>query len=423
MKITVPYGSEERSFNLLKGQLEVLTPNKVESASDEMKEIERAIDNPIGSRKLEEIVGDNKSICIICDDISRPTPVEKVLSILLKRLEAAGVSDDKIKIVIALGSHRYMTEEEMRKKVGNKIYERYRVINHEFRDKSKLVNLGEAPGGVTIWANKEVMDSDIRIGIGSIVPHPAVGWSGGGKIIYPGVTGEDTVSQFHIRQGMSHDNMVGREDCPLRLEMEKWVDTVGLHFIINLILTSDKKVYKAVAGHYVNAQREGVKYSKEVYGVKVSQLVDIAIVSSYPAEADMWQSAKAITAADRIVKDGGTIIMLTPCCEGEGPHPEYLDQIGNDNAEEELIAIKNGKLVKGDILALAVGTTHSRRRRRKNIVIVSDGLDESRVRTAKLSYFKDIQEAVDAAQAKYEDDHSVCVITHGGYTFAYVDPK
>lgn len=422
MEITLPYGKETRTFNLEKDHLkEILVPNKVKPAEDELKEIERAIDNPIGSNKLDEIVKGNKNICIICDDISRETPTDIVLRVLLKRLESAGVADKNIKIVMALGSHRYMTEQEMRKKVGNETFERFRVINHEFKDKNKLVDLGQAPGGITIWANKEVIDSDIRIGIGSILPHPAVGWSGGGKIVYPGITGEDTVTQFHIRQGLGQGNMFGMEECPLRLEMEKWVDTVGLHFIINLILTSDKKVYKAVAGHYVNAQREGVKYSKEVYGVKARQKVDVAVVSSYPADADLWQAGKAVASADQIVKDGGTIILLTPCYEGEGPHLEHIDQIGNDNAEKELIDIKNGKCVKGDILALAVGTVLSKMRRRKDIAIVSEGLDEDRVKAGKMIYFNDLQTAVSETQKKYGDNLSVSVIPNGGYTFAYTE--
>ena len=419
MRVTIPYGNKKEYFDIPDNNLiGVYSPNAYTEPVNPELIIEEAIDNPIGTPPLEEIVFRGCSVNIICDDITRPTPVKMILGILIPKLIEYGVDKKNIKIILALGSHRYMTEDEIIAKVGTEIYREFIVLNSEFRDKRKLENLGKAPDGVEIWVNKDVMDCDIRIGIGNIVPHPAMGWSGGGKIIYPGVTGEDTVAAFHIQHGLAGINMFGMEDCPVRLKMEKWVDTVGLHFIINTVLTPEKKLFRAVAGHYVAAQRKGVEYAKLLYGKKVTEKSDIVVVSSFPVDIDFWQATKGVLCGDHILNDGGTLILVTPCYEEVGPHKEYIDQIGNDNAEEMLRKIEKGESSEDDPLALAIGTTISRIRKRINLALVSEGITQAEADTAKFEYFESIQEAVDKVISRYENP-KVSVITHGGELYLY----
>lgn len=420
MLVTIPYGNETLNFQVPEANLEgVYSPNQVETVQDMRAEITQAIDHPIGTKSLQELVYPGCRIRIICDDITRPTPVYAILEVLLPKLLYYGVEPKNIKIIMALGSHRYMTEEEMIEKVGLHAYENYTILNSEFKNKDKLMNLGKAHDGVEIWDNSDVMDSDLRIGIGNIVPHPAVGWSGGGKIIYPGVTGEDTVSKFHIQHGLVKQNMFGMDNSPVRLNMEKWVDTVGLHFIINTVLTPDKKLVKVVAGHYVDAQREGVKFSKLVYGKQVKQKVDIAVVSAYPADLDFWQATKGMLSGDHIVKDGGTMILVSPCYEGIGPQTDYMDHIGNDQAEEQLVRVAGGEPLQGSALALAAATTLSRMRKRIRIALVAPTITREETETAKMTYYENVQQAVDQTIKQY-DQPQLAVITHGGESFVYV---
>lgn len=423
MKINIPYGNSNKATFEIPEQnyYGMLDPLPVLPADDPTLEIERAISNPIGTPSLEDLVEYDRRVNIICDDISRPTPVHLILPVLIKKLNEIGVSDKNIKIIMALGSHRYMTDDEMRQRVGDDIYNKYRVVNSEFKKKEDLIYLGTTKDGVEIHVSKEAMDSDIRIGIGNIVPHPVMGWSGGAKILFPGVTGEKTVSQFHMQGGMSDENLYGREDCAIRLNMENWVDTVGLHFIINTVLTPTMDIYKVVAGHYINAQREGVKHAKVALGYKMEKGVDIAVVSSFPADLDFWQSGKGMCSAEHALKDhNSTIILVSPNYEGVGPHPEYPKFFGMDNAEELLLRLYKGHQVDGDPLAISVGTSMSKMRRRVNLVMVTDGVTKEEADACKIKHYPlcSLQQAVDEAMAKYENP-LVAAVSHGGEFFIY----
>jgi len=417
----IPYGDKALDFEIPEN-IEVFYANQpdVTCPEDPYQEINRALDNPIGTERIERIVKPTDRVCIICDDITRPTPVKEILEILLARLKAAGAKKENIYIVIALGSHRYMTEEEKIKKVGKEIHQNFRVLNSEFKDPDGLLDMGRSKTGARIYVSRSVMNSDIRIGIGNIVPHPAMGWSGGGKILYPGVTDEVTVSQFHIQQGLANENLFGMDDCFIRLEVEKWVDTIGLHFIVNTVLTPDKKLYRAVSGHYVKAQRAGVEYAKQVLGAKLIKPCEIAVVSSFPADLDYWQATKGyLCGAHGIVKNG-TIILVTPCNEGIGPHPEYADCIGDDKAESLLTDMLHGKTVKGDPLALCIGTCVSKIRQKYRLITVSDGLSPDEMKRAAIKHYpaEKLTTAISDAIAMYENP-SVLIIPHGGETVLF----
>jgi len=419
MKVTIPYGNKEINFDIPDKYLyTIYSPNNVKEANDLTKEIENAINNPVGSPGLKDIVFEGCSVSILCDDNTRPTPAWLILEILIPKLLEYGVKKEKIKILMALGTHRYMTEEEMIKKVGLHIYKNYKVTNSEFKDKKRLMNLGKAPDGVEIWACKDAMESDIRIGLGNIVPHPVVGWSGGGKIICPGIAGEETIEKFHFQQGLAGINMFGMENCPVRIKMEKLVDKVGLHFIINTVLAPEKKIFKIVAGHFIAAQREGVKFGKILFGKKISEKSDIVIVSSCPADIDFWQGTKGVFCGEHILNDGGTLLLVTPCYEGVGPHEEYIYQIGNNNAEEVLRRAEKGEKIEGDPIALAIGTTISRIRKRIKLALVSDGITKEEAKIAKFEYYENVQQAINNTIRQYTNP-KISVITHGGELFLY----
>jgi len=420
-KYDIPYGEKTLCFTIPdNADVHVAHAPEVICPPDMHSEINRAMDNPIGAEKIEDLVKPSDRICIISDDITRPTPVKEILEVLLDRLHKAGAARENIFIVMALGSHRYMTEQETTKKVGEEIFSNYRVINSEFKDPNGLLDMGLSPTGARVLVSRSVMDSDIRIGLGNIVPHPAMGWSGGGKILYPGVTDEKTVTQFHLEQGLADENLFGMDDCHIRLEVEKWVDTIGLHFIINTVLTLELKLYRAVAGHYIKAQRAGVAFAKQAHGAKLEKLYDIAVVSSYPSDMDYWQATKGYLCGARGITENGTIILVTPCPEGIGLHPEYVDCIGNDRAEEILIDLKNSKPVSGDPLALSIGTCVSKIRKKYRLITVSDGLTKSEMQRADIEHYNtpELSKAIENAVARY-DDPSIIIIPSGGETVLY----
>lgn len=420
-EIGIPYGQKTLYIRLPRKNLaDVLVPRPVAPVADEAAEVERALRKPIGAPTLTEIVRPSDKVALICEDITRPTPLATILPPVLEQLHRIGVPKRNIRIIMALGSHRPMTSEEIRSKVGEFIYEQYEIKNSEFRDPRRLRDLGFAPQGVRVWIDREALETDIRVGVGSIAPHPVAGYTGGAKIIYPGVAGEETVAHFHLRAALLGRNVYGEVDNPVRQEMETWVDTVGLHFIINSILTVDGKVYRVVAGHYVHAHREGAKLSQRVYCVKSTREADAVIVSSAPLDLDLWQASKALIAADRIVKKEGTIVLVTPCYEGQGPHPTFLDYCGSQNIRELLREAQRGSFAPQEILPLSVGALVSYVRERVQVAVVSDGLTRKDAKRAGFLYCSTLDEAISHIFTMHGPSATVSVIPFGTHTCPYL---
>lgn len=421
-RISIPYGSGLVEFRLPpESFFEVLVPSPVAPLDTDVGEVKRALDGPIGTARLEELVRPHHRVVILCEDITRPLPLRKILPVVLERLYAIGVQPKNILAIMALGSHRPMTPEEIKEKVGEEVCHKISVVNSEFRDRRKLVDLGVAPGGVRVWIDRRVVEGDVRIGIGSIVPHPAAGFTGGAKIIYPGVAGEETVAQFHLRAALLGRNVFGEEENPVRNEMEKWVEAVGLEFIVNCVPDRYNRIYRAVAGHYVRAHREGVKYSKEVYGVRFNKEADIVVASSYPMDFDFWQASKAIIAGERVLREGGLLILLSPCYEGVGPHPSFLKYCGlnEEELERQLDEARKGGLSPHEALPLSVAALLIYVRKRIRVAVVSEGLREKDVREAGFQYFSTLDEAIEYAIATYGKSARISVLPYGGHTCPY----
>ena len=422
MRVTIPYGAEGFSFDIPDRNFAGMMDPEFVNGIDKLEEaIKKAIDNPIGGKRLEEIVKEGKKIAVIIDDGSRPTPQARILPILLRRLEECGAQKKDIRIVVALGSHRYMTPAELEDRVGPDIYRDYAVMNSEFRKPEGLVYVGDTPEGAPIMATKAVMETDIHIGIGCLVPHPVMGWGGGGKILFPGIAGEKTVAYFHLKASFFNENLFGRDTTPIRDMMERWVDSIGLDFIINVVLNAKMQIADVVAGHYVEAHRAGVEKGKRIVGYKVQEKLDVIIAGSHPADQDFWQSPKAMYAAEPALKgsNGGTIVLVSPNYEGIGPHAEYPAFMGRDDGDEIVKACIQGE-DHGDPLAIAVGNSMSKLRRRRKLIVVSDGVTRAEMgRCGCLHYRKDeMQRCIDAII----HENPTCrigVLSNGAETFLY----
>lgn len=369
---------------------------KVAPIGDLDEAIKFAVRNPIGTMELRHLVRPDQRIAIIVDDMTRPTPVSKILPVILEELESSGVAKDSISIVVALGSHREMTKAEIRAKIGDEIAEGYRVSQSHFDDPEQLVLVGKSEDGVEIYIDKEVALADIKIGVGSIVPHGAVGWSGGGKIIYPGVAGKTTVTQFHFTHGLTEANLTGMDETIVRTRMEKWVEIVGLHFIVNCVLTPESEVFHVVAGHYVAAHREGIKFAHQVYVQPFEKQSDIVVSISHPHDPDFWQAGKGFYCAESLVKDGGSILVATPCPEGLGLHDSYPERIGKEDNVAIIKAILRGETpMPRDPLPLAPAAMMARIRKRIHLHIASPGLSREMMGKAGIVTHPSVQEGLD----------------------------
>jgi nickel-dependent lactate racemase len=286
--VTFPYSHTSiGSVTLPKANLgEVISPRDAAAVADVAEAVAAALDHPLGTPPLEQMVKSSDRVLVLSDDNTRPTPVRAILPHILERLKRAGVPDSRIQILIASGTHRLMTEAEIVAKVGAEAAERFAVTCHRCNDPAELVKMGASPEGIEVWLNRAVVESDFVLGIGNVVPH--LGWSGGAKLLYPGVAGAKTVAAFHRVGTEDPINCLGRDNMPARRSLESLADTVGLDFIVDTVLTRDHQLHQIFCGNHRQAQQAAQKATFAVYGVPVARRYDIVVASSYPAFLEFW---------------------------------------------------------------------------------------------------------------------------------------
>ncbi len=385
-KIDVHYGNEILPIEVdKKALIYELRPADVAIAENLEEEIKRALQFPIDSKPLREIVRPGDRVAVLADDITRLTPTKEILPYVLNELNKGGVPDEDIFLVIALGTHRPMTENEIITKYGAEIRQRIRIINHDCLNEANLIFYGNTRRGTEIWVNRFVIEADVKVGIGNIVPHHPTGWSGGAKILLPGVAGEKTTGQFHLLGAT--EQMLGRIETPCREEMEDFAAAVGFDFIINTILDRRGRVIRIVAGDIIAAHRNGVQWGQKVFGAPFSRKSDITLSSTYPVDYDLFQADKGLFSAAISTKPGGEIILLSPCYEGISPtHSEAvaLAQLRDD----KLFALARDVRSKNDVLSIAEVLYFNSVKRNFQVTLVSEGVPE---KVAKEFHFNYLQ--------------------------------
>lgn len=320
-----------------------LKANRVAGPVNEADEIKRSVINPIGSQRLRDMVPKNARVVILADDRTRLTPQKLIIPIVLEELHEAGLKNNQIKVVIATGTHRAMTIDEIEERFGRELKGMLEIINHDCLDPDKLIDKGTTRRGTRIIINKEVLEADLRISIGSVCPHHPTGWSGGAKMLLPGVAGQETICAMHLLG--ANEPQLGKVSTPCREEMEDVASAAGLHFIVNVIHDKEGKVLKSAAGNFIEAHREAVRFGFEFFGVKFQELADITLSSTWPANYDLTQSDKGLFSAELATKPGGEIILLSPCPEGIAPtHGEEMAKLARYDDETLWKMLNEGKI-------------------------------------------------------------------------------
>jgi nickel-dependent lactate racemase len=416
--IILPYGNTQLSVNIPDRWLgQVLIPEHVQPARDIQALVSNALEKPISSPQLSQIVKPGQKVVIIVDDYTRKTPIYQFLPFVLEHLTSAGVKKADIRIVVALGTHRPMTELEIKDKIGKKIMGEYEIVNLPCELQSEMIFLGTSSNGIPAWVNRAVAEADIRIGLGMITPHSDAGFSGGAKIILPGVCGSSTVNAFHAAGAFVNENPLGNVETPIRQNLERFVaERVPLSFIINVIVTLNGEIYQCVAGDPVVAHRRGVIYSKKVFGVPLPHRYQVVVANSYPYDVDLWQSTKGVFCGDLVVADGGTLIVLTAATEGNSNYPVFPSYIGRDRNELKQKIEMNE--IKFPLLA-AESVKLGALKERINLVLVSGGLTELDAAHMGIQYYSTIEQAVTDAVSRLpssQREKAVCVIPQAGIT-------
>jgi len=322
--------------------VERVESRKMAPVPDVRRALEEALHLPIGTPRLRDVVKPGQTVALVVTDITRKLPEEVILPLLLKELEAGGIKKKDITAVVATGTHRPNTSEEVREKFGDLVDE-IAFVNHDAWNSESLVHLGMSRGGIPLVFNRKVAQADIRISTGVIETHLFAGYSGGVKSIAVGVAGEETIGATHNYQMVQQTRIGIIEGNEFRRFLTEATQAIGLHFIVNVVQTGKKEVVKVVAGDPVGAFHEGVKVARELYEVEIDQPGEIVVSGvSYPKSRDLYQATRAanvvVFGPRPVVVKGGTILIPAPCEDGCG-HPGYCDIMKRSEDIDDVIAI------------------------------------------------------------------------------------
>lgn len=411
VKITMPYGRENVEVSIPEENLiGIYSPKDIAIVADVQEEIIRALNHPIGSKSLAELAKGKEKVVILADDNTRLTPTDKIIPVLLDEMNSAGIKDEQITIIIALGTHRFMTEEEIIEKFGRAVVNRVTIKNHDFKNPQALIDLGNTDNGTSIWVNREAYEADFKIGVGSIVPHHIPGFSGGAKIVQPGISGEHTTAETHLLSVRAPRSYLGVQDNPVRRELNMIAQKIGMDIIFNTVLNRHGEVVGAFFGDTVEAFHEGVSLSREVYAVEIPEEADIVLASSHPCDIEFWQAHKTLYPSDLAVKAGGTVIIATPCYEGVAvTHSEMVD-ITCHSSECLKRMVDNKEM--HDEVAAALAIAWAQVKERETVYIVSSGIQPGDAKKLGFIPFDSLQAALDSALEKHGKNARVTVLTH-----------
>lgn len=318
------YGNERFRLNFpASWDVKTVSMEDAKSISDE--DIRERILNPLSSPRLRELAKGKTRPVIVIDDLHRPTETFRILPILLEELKSAGIREEHIDVLVSLGAHRPMSREELVKKIGEDMVNTLKVYNHNPYENLKII--GKTSRGTPLNLNRFLVDSDLKVLIGSVIPHPYAGFGGGAKLVLPGLAGIDVIERNHKPAYGSLSGTIGRvEGNDRRAEMEEAADLVGIDFAVNAISNSEGKTAGIFAGNLSESYIEAVKYAQRVYATDVPYNLDIGVFNAFPKDNGVIQSFNSLnvwSTRDKdkeVVRPGGTIVISSSCPDGVGYH-------------------------------------------------------------------------------------------------------
>jgi nickel-dependent lactate racemase len=423
MRIKMDYGKTGLMVDLPNEK--VIGPLEIKNAiplANQSQAISDALANPIGSKPLAEIAKGKKTACILICDITRPVPNKVILPQILKTIEEAGVPRSGITILIATGLHRPNEGEELVELVGEDIANNYRVENHHGKETSEHDYLGITPKGVPVYIDSRYIRAELKITTGLIEPHLMAGYSGGRKVICPGIAGIETVKVWHGPKFLEHPNA----DCgivegnPVHEENTYIALMSGCDFIVNVCVDGNRQITWAGAGDMIKAWEAGVSFVRQVVRVPIKEPVDIVLTScaGYPLDITWYQAVKGLIGALPIIKKGGTIILVASLTEGLGS-PEF-QQVLSENPD--LKAFKK-RILETDYFVMDQWQLEEFAKviEKCKVKVYSKGLEHSVLNKCHVTAIDSVEQAIAESLQEYGPLARIAVIPKGPYVLACVE--
>jgi nickel-dependent lactate racemase len=420
MPVDLAYGDHHLTIELPAGRVTVIQPTPQPGLPDEKAAVAAALENPIAARPLRGTLRPTDRVCVAFTDITRATPNDRIIPWLLEHL-AGVVPPENITLLNQLGTHRPNSRAELETMLTADVMARYRVLNHEPQNPAELIRVGLTGDGAPALINRHLAEADVRIITGFIEPHFFAGFSGGPKGIMPGCAGLETVLSNHRAQNIGDPRAAFgiTEGNPLWEELRDIALCVGPAFLLNVTLNERRQITGVFAGDLLAAHRSGCEFVRRSAMQKVKAPFEIVVTtnSGYPLDLNLYQGVKGMSAAARIVQDGGTIILACECREGV-PSGSSLDELLRGvSGPEEILAMlatpgfRRPEQWQAQIQALI---------QRKASVLVYSSLSDEVVRACHLQPCHDIASAAHEALHRYGPQARIAVLPQGPLTIPYL---
>ena len=421
MKVELAYGRHGLNVEL-PATTDVVTARFTPGAADERAALQQALRAPIGAPPLHSLVKPGNRVVIVHTDITRATPNDRILPVILAELEEAGIALQDITLLNALGTHRPQTDAELRGMLGDFVVDNYRCLQHDAFDDSNLVYLGHTSNNHPVRINRCFYEADVKILTGFIEPHFFAGFSGGPKGVLPSIAGSESVFTNHGLAMIAHPKATwaNTQDNPIWEEMRAAALMAQPTFLLNVTLNAARQITGVFAGDMLQAHAAGCAFVRQNAMTPVAEPYDIVVTtnSGYPLDQNLYQCVKGMSAARQIVRKGGTIIMAGACQDGLPDHGKYaalLREGGSPQGVLDLIARPGfSEQDQWQVQIQAQLQLHAA------IQVYSDGLSDSQITRALFTPCRDITDTVARLQARYGPQTRICAMPEGPQTIAYL---
>jgi nickel-dependent lactate racemase len=426
MKVELLYGRGKLPVNI-PDELPVtlICKKPMEVAPDPAGALRESFRKPNRGPSLPELACTRKTACILICDITRPVPHGTLLPPLIDELAAAGMSPDHILILVATGLHRSNEGAELREVIGSHaVFKKVRVANHFARDREAHADLGRTPSGIPILVDRRFVEADLRIVVGLVEPHFMAGYSGGRKLVIPGVAHSDTILQLHAGVILNHAKAANTviEGNPLHQEQLHMVRAVGDIFALNVVIDEERRIGFVNFGPIEHSHLEAVAFMRRYSEVPVARRFKTVVTTSagYPLDKTYYQTIKGMVGVIDILEPGGTIIIASECSEGMGS-PDFvaaqrvLCRLGPERFMAEIIARDHARIDEWQtqmlVKALRVGT----------VQLYTTGLKPSDLADIFVDPIASVEQAVRDSTKTHGDAH-VAVVPEGPYVIPLFQP-
>jgi nickel-dependent lactate racemase len=422
MRVRLDYGRTGLDVELPdRNMVKCLGFRAVDPLPDPAAAVRHALAAPSGAKPLAQLAAGRASACVVISDVTRPVPNRILLPPILQTLQQSGIPRERILILVATGLHRPNVGDELAEMVGREIAEGYRIENHHGREAAEHAYLGESPRGVPVWIDRRYLEADLKITTGLIEPHFMAGYSGGRKLICPGLAGIETIRAWHSPRFLEHPNARSGvlTDNPVHEENTWIARRAGCDFIVNTVIDAQRRPLAIVAGDMVEAHREGACFVERLAIDSVPNPVDVVVTSSagYPLDTTFYQSVKGMVAGLEIVKPGGTIVLAAGISEGIGS-PEFCSIFDEFRSLEAFME----RIQQDDYFVMDQWQVEefARVRRKARVVVVSEGLPRETLERMFVETAPSVEAAVEECLRRYGPSATIAAIPKGPYVIAQV---